>query len=174
MTRPLAFAALTFVLTALTGALSVLFDVGSLPWVPGTALLAFVALVDPPLSAAITAATIGFMMDALSGSPLGLNVLACVATLIAGGLFVPWFPTVTRWRGALFASGVAALHASLVLVVVYLFQRRESFGGLAIAAAALANGAASLAIFPLARWVLVSLRLEGRGSSLEHRMPLGS
>lgn len=174
MTRALFLALLALVLTAGTGALAVMFGWSSVPFVPGVLLVAYAAIVDPPVEAAVSAALIGLVIDALAGTPLGVNVLACVAVLV-GSRFVVGF--VTAPRGApsfLFVAGFSAAHALLALSLLFLFQRRESFGLVALIATALVNGVGSLALFPLVRRLLILLRLEERGETLQERLSSNS
>ena len=176
MTRALVLSLLALLLTAGTGALAVMFGWSSVPLVPGVLLVAYAAIVDPPVEAAVSAALIGLVVDALVGTPLGVNVLSCVAVLV-GSRFVVGFVTAPRGVPSfLFVAGFSAAHALLALSLLFLFQRRESFGLYALLAAALVNALASLVIFPIVRKLLITLRLEERGETLQERLssnPIG-
>lgn len=169
MTRSLALAAVTLVLTALCGALAVPLSVSALPVVPGIIVLAYAALVDPPVEAALSAALIGLVLDALSGTPLGVNVLACVLVLVLSRLALGWVTSARGVQAALFAAGVSAAWAFIALVLLSLFQRR-AFGIGAIPVLALCNGLLALALMPALTRLLVVLRLEERGESLQERL----
>ena len=176
MTRALFLALLALVLTAATGAFAVMFGWTSMPLVPGVLLVAYAAIVDPPVEAAVSAALIGFVVDALVGTPLGVNVLACVAVLVGSRFVVGFVPAPRGVPSFLFVAGFSAVHALLALSLLFLFQRRESFGLYALLATALVNGVASLALFPLVRRLLIMLRLEERGVTLQERLssnPIG-
>jgi hypothetical protein len=176
MSRALILSLLALALTAGTGALAVVFGWASVPLVPGVLLVSYAAIVDPPVQAAVSAALIGLVVDALVGTPLGVNVLACVAVLV-GSRFVVSFVTAPRGvRSFLFVTGFAAAHALLALSLLFLFQRRESFGFVALLATAPVSGVASLVLFPLVRRLLVALRLEERDETLQDRLssnPIG-
>ena len=174
MTRALVLSLLALVLTAATGALAVMFGWSSVPLVPGVLLVAYAAIVDPPVEAAVSAALMGLVIDALVGTPLGVNVLACVAVLVGSRFFVGW---VTAPRGIpsfLFTAGFSAAHALLALSLLFLFQRRQSFGLAELFSTALVNAVFSVVLFPVVRRLLVALRLEERGESLQERLSSNS
>ena len=156
MTRTLVLSLFALVLTAMTGALAVAFGWSSMPLVPGVLLVAYAGIVDPPVEAAVSAASIGLVVDALTGTPLGLNVLACVFVLMGSRFVVGWVPAPRGLPSFLFAAGFSAAHALLALSLLFLFQRRESFGLAALLATALENGVASVVLFPIVHRSLVA------------------
>jgi rod shape-determining protein MreD len=170
MRRSLLFALLALLATAFLAALAVPLGVLSVPIVPGVILVAYAAIVDPPVEAAITAALVGLTMDAMAGTPLGVNVLACVLVLVASRLVIAWVTQPRGVQAALFVAGFSAAYAFLASVLVNLFQRRESFGLAAVFVLALTNGLASFLVLPLLSRALVILRLEEKGESLQERL----
>lgn len=170
MRRIAVLALLTLVLTALGGALSVAFGWSSLPIVPGAILCAYAALVDPPIEGVLTAATIGLVVDAMTGTSLGLNVLALVAVLVGSRLVTGFVTSPRGLPAAAFVSGFSAAHAFFALLLLFLFQRRGGFGLTSVFTVALANGAASFALIPLLQRLLVALRLEERDETLQERL----
>lgn len=170
MSRVLILALLTVLLTALAGAVSVAADWSSLPIVPGVILCAYAAMVDPPIEGVVTAASLGLVTDALSGSSLGLNVLACVAVLVASRFAVGWVTSPRGIPATLFVAGFSAAHAFLALLLLFLFQRREEFGLLSVFTVAVANALVSVVLIPPLQWLLVALRMEERDASLQERL----
>lgn len=170
MSRLALLALVALVLTAGIGAVGVVLGLSTIPVVPGLLLVAYAAIVHPPVEAAVGAAVIGLVMDALAGTPLGLNVLACVAVLVGSRPVVGW---VTAPRGIpsfLFVGCMSAAYAFVSLLLLYLFQRRESFGFVGLFSTALSNAVASVVLFPLIQRVFVALRLEEKGESLQERL----
>ena len=170
MSRVLVLSLLTLLLTALAGAISVAAGWSSLPIVPGVILCAYAAMVDPPIEGVVTAAAIGLVVDAMTGSSLGLNVLALVAVLVASRAFTGWVTSPRGLPAALFVGGFSAAHAFLSLLLLFLFQRRAGFGFLSILWVAGANALVSVALIPLLQRLLVTLRLEERDETLQERL----
>jgi cell shape-determining protein MreD len=170
VTRSLVLALVTLVLTAAVGALALPFGVSSLPVVPGVMIVAYAALVNPPVEAAISAALCGLVMDALAGTPLGVNVLACVLVLVASRLVVGWVTSARGVQAALFVAGLSAAWAFISLSLLLLAQTRQSAGLSAVPLLALTNGLASFAVLPVLNRLLVVLRLEEKGESLQERL----
>jgi rod shape-determining protein MreD len=171
MSRVLLLAGLGLLLHALEAGLAVVLGSSSLPLAPAVVLVAYAALVEPPVEAALTASCLGLVLDALSGSPLGLNMLACLFALLAGRLLAR---RVTSPRGVaafLFATGMSAGYSLFVLTLLYVFgTARESFGLQGVVSSSLANGALSLLLFPLCQFLLVSLGLEEREATMQERL----
>ena len=170
MTRVVLLAALALVLTAVTGAQAVMLGWSSLPVVPGVLLCAYAAIVDPPIEAAISAAVIGLVVDALAGTPFGVNVLSCVAVLVGSRFVVALVPSPRGFRSFVFVGGFSGAHALISLVMLFLFQRREGFGFVPLISTAVANAIVSIALFPLLQRLFVALKLEERGESLQQRL----
>ncbi len=170
MTRALVLTGLALLLTAVAGAAAVMFGWSYVPVVPGVLLVAYAAIVDPPVEAAVTAALIGIVVDALAGTPLGLNVLACVAVLVGSRFVVGFVPSPRGFRSFLFVGGISAAHALVSLLLLFLFQRRESFGFFPLVLTAVANALASLLVFPLLQRLLIALDLEEKGETLQERL----
>lgn len=142
----------------------------AVPLVPGILLVAYAAIAHPPVESAVSAAVIGLVMDALAGTPLGVNVIACVAVLVWSRPVVGW---VTSPRGVpsfLFVGWMSAAYAFVSLLLLFLFQRRESFGFVGLFSTALSNAVASVVLFPVLQRLFVALRLEEKGESLQERL----
>lgn len=170
MTRLVVLFLAALALTALGGGAAVVLGVSTVPLVPGILLVAYAAIVHPPVEAAVAAALIGLAMDALCGTPLGLNVLACVAVLVGSRPFVSWVPLPRGIPSFLFVGCTSAAYAFLSLLLLFLFQRRESFGLVGLFSTALVNAAVSVPLFPLLRLAFVRLGVEDRGESLQERL----
>jgi hypothetical protein len=170
MTRPLVLALFALILTAISGALAVMFGWSTIPIVPGVLLCAYAAIVDPPIQAALGASLIGLVIDALSGTPLGVNVIACVAVLSASRFVVSFVPLPRGLPSFLFVGGFSGVWAFLALLLLYLFQSREGFGFGAMFATAIVNAVASVVVFPVLSRILVLLRLEEKGETLQERL----
>jgi rod shape-determining protein MreD len=170
VSRLVALTLLALVLTAGMGAAGVMLGLSTVPVVPGVLLVAYAAIVHPPVEAAVGAALVGLVMDALVGTPLGVNVLACVALLVASRFVVGFVPHPRGIPSVLFVAGMSAAYAFLSLLLLFLFQRRESFGFVGLVSTAVSNAIASVVIFPLLHRLFVSLRLEEKGESLQERL----
>jgi rod shape-determining protein MreD len=171
MMRPFALAGATIALQACLGALSVATGSNSFPLVPGVVLVAYSALVDPPIEAAISAAVIGIFLDALSGTPFGLNALACVLALLAARFFVQFVPRPRGLPAFLFTAGLSASYHFIALTLLYSFSSgREAFGFRGLVVTAIGNGIAALVLFPLTSMVLVALGLQQHDPSLNERL----
>ncbi|OGQ26484.1 MAG: hypothetical protein A2138_20210 [Deltaproteobacteria bacterium RBG_16_71_12] len=170
MRRVAVLALLTVLLTALGGALSVALGWSSLPIVPGVILCAYAAMVDPPIEGVVTAAAVGLVVDAMTGTSLGLNVLAFVAVLVSSRFVVGWVTSPRGVPAALFVGGFSAAHAFLSLLLLFLFQRRGGFGLLSVFTVAIANALVSVVLIPPLQALLVALKLEERGETLQERL----
>lgn len=171
MKRPLVLALLALVLTSFQAALAVVLGVSSLPFVPGVVLVAYAALVDPPVEAAITATLVGLVVDALSGTPLGLNVLACLLALLTGRLFAPWVLQPRGVAALLFTGGLSAGYHLVALTLLYVFSaERKAFGFLPMLTTAAGNALLAVVVIPVTRRALVAVGLEDKGESLRDRL----
>jgi hypothetical protein len=170
VTRVFILALLALLLTAFTGALAVMLGWSSLPVVPGVLLVAYAAIVDPPIEGAVSAAVVGLVIDALAGTPFGVNVLSCVAVLVGSRFVVELVHHPRGWRSFVFVGGFSAAHALASLIMLFLFQRREGFGFVPLIATAACNAIASVVLFPILQFVFVRLKLEEKGESLQQRL----
>lgn len=171
MIRVLLLAGLGLLLHAFEAGFAVVLGSTSLPVAPAVVLVAYAALVEPPVEAALTASCLGLVLDALSGSPLGLNMLACLLALLAGRFFARRVSSPRGAAGFLFATGMSAGYSLFVLTLLYVFGTdRESFGLQGLVATSFANGLLSLLLFPLCQWLLVSMGLEERETTMEERL----
>jgi hypothetical protein len=170
MTRSLVLAVAALVLTAASGALASLLGWASVPVVPGALLVAYAAIVDPPISAAFSAALVGFVIDCLCGTPIGVSILGCVAALVASRFFVGWVTSTRGLPAVLFAGGLTFTYGLVALSLLFLFQRRESFGFGVLATATVVNAIAAPVVFRVAHGVLVLARVEERDASLQDRL----
>jgi hypothetical protein len=171
VSRALALALLALLLTAAQASLAVTLGVSSLPFVPGVILVAYAALVDPPVEAAISATLVGLVVDALSGTPLGLNVLACLLALLVGRLFVPWV-TAPRGLAALaFTGGLSAGYHLVALTLLFVFSaERKAFGFLPMITIAVGNAVAAVVVITLTQRLLVAFKLEQKGETIHERL----
>src|SRR5690606_34090125 len=76
MNRALLAVAATVLLASVRRALPVMLGVSSVPFTPGSVVVAYAALTKPPIEAAITASLCGLVVDGLSGIPLGVSSFA--------------------------------------------------------------------------------------------------
>ncbi len=171
MSRVLLLAGLGLLLHALEAGLAVVLGVTSIPLAPAVVLVAYAALVEPPVEAALTASSLGLVLDALSGSALGLNMLACLLVLLLGRVAAARVPSPRGVSGFLFAALLSAGYHLLVLTLLYVFEAdRESFAVQGIVTTSISNGLLSLLLFPLAQRLLVVVGLEEREASMEERL----
>lgn len=171
MSRVLVLALLAVLLHALDAGLAVAVGASSLPFVPAVILVAYAALVEPPGVAVVSASTAGLVLDALSGAPLGLNMLACLLALLLGRLSSSWVKTPRGPPAFLFAGGLSAGYHLFVVTLLYVFgSHPESLALQGLFSTALWNGLASLAVFPFTQWLLVRLGLEEREQTLAERL----
>jgi len=171
LSRIFILAGLGLLLHAIQAALAVALGVTSLPLAPAVVLVAYAALVEPPVEAALAASSLGLVLDALSGSPLGLNMLACLLALLLGRLAAGVVSSPRGIPAFLFASVLSAGYHLFVLTLLFVFGTdRESFGLQGILSASLANGLLALLLFPLLQRLLVSVGLEERQESMEERL----
>ena len=161
---------LAVVLTSITGALAVMFGWSNVPVVPGVLLVAYAAIVDPPIEAAVSAAVIGLVIDALAGTAFGVNVLSCVAVVVCSRFVLGFVHSPRGLPSFLFVAGLSAVHALVSLLLLYLFQKRESFGFTPLASTAIVNAVVSLVLFPILRRLFVALRLEDKDETLQERL----
>lgn len=171
MSRVLVLAVLALLLHALESGLAVVLGATSLPVAPAVVLVAYAALVEPPVEAALTASSLGLVLDALSGTALGLNMLACLLVLLLGRFAAPRVPSPRGVSAFLFAALLSAGYHTLVLTLLYVFEaQRESFGFQGIVTTSIANGLLALLLFPLVQRLLVALGLEEREATMEERL----
>lgn len=162
---------LALVLKALIAALAVVFQTGPLPVLPAVVLIAYAALWHPPIEAALSAALVGIIIDALMGVPLGVNSLAAVLTLVASRPTLVWVPEPRGVAVTAFVAGFSAVHAAIAVLLLLLFGGlRASTELMSVFTIGVVNGLLSIALFPAYRALLVRLHLEERGASLHERL----
>lgn len=171
MIRVLFLAGMALLLHGMQAALAVSFGVSSLPVLPAVVLVAYAALVEPPVVAALAASTIGLLLDALSGSPLGLNMLACLLALLLGRSAAEWIHAPRGTPAFLFTAAMAAGYHVFVVTLPWAFgPHPDEWVISGFMSTAWWNGVASLFIFPLAQRVLVRMGLEEREETLSERL----
>lgn len=171
MTRSILLVLVALLLHAAEAALAVAFGMEGLPLVPGIVVVAYAALVEPPMEAFTTAALVGVVMDALLGTPVGLNMLACLFALGIGRVFAEKVSSPRTLIAFLFAAGISAAYHAFVVTLLLIFTSEQAGRGLfSVVPIALANGALSFALFPLLRRLLIAAQLEEREVSFEERL----
>ncbi|MFZ9886365.1 MAG: hypothetical protein ACO3JL_02585 [Myxococcota bacterium] len=171
MKRVLLLASIAFVLQAFIAAAAVAFGVAAVPLTPAVLVVAYAALVEPPVEGALSATCVGFLLDAISGTAIGLNMLACLLLLLVGRLMARRVPSPVGPLGALFVSALAAGYYLFVLTLLYIFERgRESLALEGLLSTSILTGAASLLVFPLIQRIFVRLGLEERAASVAERL----
>ena len=170
MTRAAVALVMTLVVTAALACLPVLLGWPALPVTPGAVICAYAALTQPPIEAAVTASLVGLVVDALSGTPIGVSSLSLVVTLLTARLGVSLVPVARGLASFLFVGAFGALHALLGQALLALFAQRRAVDVVVVVVVAVADALLSLALFPLLRRVLVVLRLEDRGATLGERL----
>lgn len=171
MSRVLWLAGFSLVLQSVVAATAVAFGLASVPLTPAVLMVAYAALIEPPIEGALTATTVGFLLDALSGAAVGLNMLACLLLFLCGRVAAKRVPSSVGVIAALFVSGLAAGYYLFVLTLLYAFDRgRQSLALDGLFSTSLLTGASSLLVFPLIQRLFVSLGLEERTASVAERL----
>lgn len=171
MIRVVLLACMALLLHAVQAGLAVAFGVSSLPILPAVVLVAYAALVEPPVVAALAASTIGFLLDALSGTPLGLNMLACLLALLLGRSAADWIQSPRGMPAFLFAAAMAAGYHVFVVTLPWAFgPHPDEWIISGFMSTAWWNGVAAWFIFPWAQRVMVRLGLEEREEPLSERL----
>lgn len=171
MIRSLLLVFIGLLLHATEAALAVSFGSAGLPLSPGIVVVAYAALVEPPVEAAITAALMGVVMDAMLGAPVGLNMLACLFALGLGRTLADKVSSPRSLVAFLFAAGISAAYHTFVVTLLFVFTSAQAGRGVfSVLPTALANGALSFFLFPLLRRLLIAAGLEEREVSFEERL----
>ena len=175
MSRSLLLASLGLLLHAIVAALAVALGWDALPVAPAVVLVAYAALAEPPIEAAISATLLGFMLDALSGSPIGMNMLACLLALLLGRL-AAGAVAAPRGLGAFVFGGAMSMGYHLfLLIVLFMFDsEREAFGILGILSTAVFDGLLALVLMPTTQVLFISLGLEEREVTMTERLSYGA
>jgi|GEM_PF-2163387 len=121
MNRALLAMAVCLVAMATLRVLPVVLGVSAVPLTPAAVVVAWAALVLPPLEAVVTASLCGLIVDALAGLPVGLSSFSLVVALLVARLGTR---SVTRAVGplaALFAGGVGLLQVTLSWLLLAVF-----------------------------------------------------
>lgn len=175
MIRSLLLASLGVLLHAIMAALAVTLGWNALPVAPAVVLVAYAALAEPPIEAAISATLLGFILDALSGSPIGMNMLACLLALLVGRLAAGAVAAPRGWGAFAFGGLMSMGYHLFLLVVLFMFDSsREAFGLLGILSTAIFDGWAALFLMPAAQALFISLGLEEREVTMTERLTLGA
>lgn len=171
MTRSLLLATLGLLLHAVQAAVAVAFGWESMPVAPAVVLVAYAALAEPPVEAAITATFLGLILDALSGSPIGLNMLSCLLALLVGRLAARWVTAPRGWGALAFGAALSAGYHLFLLILLKTFGAyREGLGILSVLSTALWDGLLSVVLMPATQWLLVAVRLEEREVTATERL----
>ncbi len=170
MSRTFVAMIVTLVITAIISSLPVLFGTPAWPITPGAVIVAYAALAQPPVEAAVTAALVGLVVDALSGSPIGVSSFALVVTLLVSRPAVSLVPQPRGWMSFAFVAGFATAHALLAQALLALFGQRRAVDLLIVVVVGVLDAVLSLLLFPILRRVLVVLRLEDKGATLGERL----
>lgn len=170
MSRTFVAMVMTLVVTAVFAGFPVLFSTPAWPITPGAVVVAYAALTLPPVEAAVAAALVGLVVDALSGSPIGVSSFALVVTLLLSRLGVSLVPQPRGWTSFAFVFAFGFTHAFFAQTLLALFGQRRAVDLVIVVVVGVLDAALSLLLFPLLRRVLVILRLEDRSATLGERL----
>lgn len=171
MLRVLLLTLLAVVLHSAAAALPVVFGTPALPLLPGVLLVAYAALVEPPVSAALAVSSMGLLVDALSGTPLGLHMLASLVALLVGRLAADWVSVPRGLPAFLFTAVMAGAYHIVVVTLPWMFgPHPDEWRVSGFLSTALWNGFAALGLFPFVQGILVRLGLEEREETLSERL----
>lgn len=170
MSRVALTMALALITTAIGAALPVVFGTGAWPLTPAVVLVAYAALTVPPLEAAVTAALVGLIVDALAGAPLGVSSFALVVTLLLSRLVVSLVPTARGPLALAFVFGFGFVHALLAQTLLAVFGQNRVVDVLVVVGVGVLDAVAALVLFPLIRGALVVLRLEDKSATFKERL----
>jgi len=98
----------------------------SLPFAFIPVAVAYGAFFQLPFEAILTAALVGFVVDCLSGSPIGLNMLAHVILWLICGLFAAWIGK-PRW---VIMFGFVILASFIYRILLIIIGWGFSFGSI--------------------------------------------
>lgn len=171
MSRIVVLTFLASVYQALQAGLAVALGTSAVAVNAGVVLVAYVALVEPPIVAVLSASMIGLVVDGLSGTPLGLNMLALLLALLLGRLAARSVKVPRGLPAFLFTAGLAAGYHLFVgfLFAAFGFHRAEA-ALQGFVSTSLWNGCLALLIFPFTQWILVRLKLEEVEETFSQRL----
>ena len=169
MIRVVVLGTLALILHAALAALAVTFGSSGLPIAPAVVLVAYAALAEPPLEASVSAALLGLILDCLTGAPVGMNMLACIAALWVARPLTARVTSPRSWSAFLFAAGLAAGYALFVRGLLWIFAR-EHFGIQGIFTTAITSGVVALLLFPGLSALMVRFGLEEREENLANKL----
>jgi hypothetical protein len=106
MSRVLLAMAVGLATMAMVRVLPVVFGIASVPLTPGAVVVAWAALVLPPLEAVVAASLCGLVVDALAGLPVGLSSFSLVVALLVARLGTRSIPRAVGPLASAFAGGV--------------------------------------------------------------------
>ena len=171
MNRALLAVAATVLLASVRRALPVMLGVSSVPFTPGSVVVAYAALTKPPIEAAITASLCGLVVDGLSGIPLGVSSFALVVTLLLSRLGIRFVPRARGVGAFAFAFLFAVVQAVIATTLLTVFGDRGGSVHLSgLVTLGVVDGALALVVFPLLHSLSVRLGLEDRDSTLGERL----
>lgn len=171
MLRVLVFTLMAVGLHGAAAVLPVALHAASMPLLPGVVLVAYAALVEPPVAAALAASTLGLLVDALSGTPLGLHMLASLVALLVGRLAADWVSAPRGVPAFLFTATMAGAYHVVVVTLPWMFgPHPDEWRVAGFWSTAFWNGFAALGLFPVVQGVLVRLGLEEREETLSERL----
>ncbi len=118
------------------------------------ALVAFLALRANTQEGAISAFTIGYLLDLSTGRPTGLYTFLAVLMFLLGKLAASLVDVRSGPSFALFAMGTDAAHGLLAVFFTWMTAPKVAVGGVALSTLpvqVLLTGAAALVLYPLLR-----------------------
>jgi hypothetical protein len=121
MSRVLLAMAVGLAAMAMVRVLPVVLGVASVPLTPGAVVVAWAALVLPPLEAVVAASLCGLIVDALAGLPVGLSSFSLVVALLVARLGTRSIPRAVGPLASAFAGGVGLLQATVSWVLLAVF-----------------------------------------------------
>jgi hypothetical protein len=171
MILPVVVALAAWFSEALTSGLAMVFTLESAPILPSVAFMAFAVLMLETTEAAITAALVGVVFDALSGSIVGLNMLGGVLVWLAAR---PATVLISRPRAAsifTFTALTAAAYQVGMVALINVFSdgvHPLSVGGLVITS--LLTGLFAIGAFPLLNRALVFIGIAAAEENLSEKL----
>ena len=156
MVRAILVLSLALVTTSMVSALTAVFGTSYLAFLPAILLVAYIGIADTGPEGMILAALLGLLMDAWSGTLLGVNMLICLFLYFVGA-------PLARISGA--PQGLPAFMVGSLFVVAYgfiynglfaLFRRGpQNIEFVDILVSGLLNGMLALMFFPFIHFLFV-------------------
>ena len=171
MVRAILVISLALVTTSMVSALTAVFGTGYFPFLPVILLLAYIGIADFGAEGMILAALLGLLMDAWSGTLLGINMLICLFLYFGGAPLarvtgapqgLPAFLV-----GSIFVGSYGFIHNGLFA----LFRRGpQKIEFVDILVSGLLNGMLAVLFFPLIHFLFVYFGFSEREASLAERL----